>query len=158
MTTKAQRLMPWAAGSAALSAITVMGLTGFIANAFRGFYPNHSANLMLFNSIWSILVLAYIGLGPRFFPVRFCSIAAVAMEWATAILWCAGFFTLLMPVVFEFDFGRYCGLEPICGSFVAAEIFGLFSWVLFTFIAVMDTIAVRSNGLLCVLHNKPSEV
>jgi len=97
---------------------------------------------MLFNSVWTLLVLAYLALTPLYFPRIFHQLAALALEWVTAIFWFAG------SIAVAAYWGEpYCGAGNWCGSASAAAAFGFFIWVIFTFLAVLDTMAVmRSRG------------
>ncbi|KAK4162327.1 hypothetical protein QBC43DRAFT_321751 [Cladorrhinum sp. PSN259] len=107
---------------------------------------------MLFTSIWSILVLVYGKFGPRFLSLTFSSIAAIVMEGTCVIFWCSGFFALLFPAI-RAKYGYLCGSDSVCGSFVADEILALFNWGFFTFIGVMDLLAVRSSGQLSSMQH-----
>jgi hypothetical protein len=97
---------------------------------------------MLFNSIWSLLVLAYVGLTPLYYTRVFHRLASLALEAVTALFWFAGSIALAVAFGGPYD----CGANTFCGSTSAAIAFGFFLWALFTALTVLDTIeAVRSR-------------
>lgn len=97
---------------------------------------------MLFNSIWSLLVLAYVGLTPLYYTRIFHSLASLALEWVTMIFWFAGSIALA-----AYWGSPRCGGNTFCGSVEAAIAFGFFLWALFGFVVFVDTLgALRSRG------------
>lgn len=78
---------------------------------------------MLFNSIWSLLVLAYIGVTPLYFTSIFHRLASLALEVITMIFWFAGSIALAALIGVP-----HCGSNHLCGSLQAAVAFGFFLW------------------------------
>lgn len=107
---------------------------------------------MLFNSIWSLLVLAYVGLTPLYYTRVFHRLASLVLEAITMIFWFAG--SIALAVGFG---GPYsCDGNSVCGSITAAITFGFFLWALFTALTVLDTIeSMRSRRGTTHSHTKP---
>ena len=93
---------------------------------------------MLFASIWSLLVLAYVGLTPIYFVSAFHNLAALILEWITAIFWFAG--SIASAANWS---STHCGGDTYCGTSNAVVAFGFFLFALFTFLAVVDTLGLR---------------
>lgn len=104
---------------------------------------------MVFNSVWSLLVLAYVGVTPLYYTHLFHRLASLALEAVTTIFWFAGSIALAVA------FGTHnCGGNTFCGSLTAAIAFGFFLWALFTALTVLDTIeAMRSRRGIAAHHN-----
>lgn len=101
---------------------------------------------MLFNSIWSLLVLAYVGITPIYLTGWFHKLAALVLNSLTALFWFAG--SVAMAVVVGVP---HCGGYSLCQSLQAAIAFGFFLWAIFMFLTVLDGLeALRSRG-----HNVP---
>ncbi|KAI1499012.1 membrane-associating domain-containing protein [Biscogniauxia marginata] len=137
----------------AIFAIIELGLTAYIVSWFHGgnysyswgwgSWSPSSVNFMLFNSIWSLLVLAYVGLTPLYMASLFHKLAALALNVVTAIFWFAGAIALAVYVGGPYD----CGANSACGSLEAAVAFGFFLWAIFMFLTVIDALeALRSRG------------
>jgi len=97
---------------------------------------------MMFNSIWSLLVIAYVALAPRYFANLFHNLIALAVEWITMLFWFAG------AISFAMSFGiwhEWCGNFGYCHSIRAGIVFGFFVWLLFLAIAVLETIEFRRS-------------
>ena len=89
---------------------------------------------MVFNAVWTILVLIYLGLAPRFFS-RYAHVHAItALDALTMLFWFAGFIALAVLYhdivsVANFEFLSGCGvLGDYCGVSEAAVVFGAFEW------------------------------
>ncbi|KAI1363293.1 membrane-associating domain-containing protein [Xylaria arbuscula] len=130
---------------AAVFSVIELGLTAYWASQFDwgwGSWSPSSVNFMIFNSVWSLLVLAYIGLVPLYMTSVFHRLAALALNVITAIFWFAG------SIAVAVGFGApHCGGSRSCQSDQAAIAFGFFLWALFTFLAVVDAIeSLRRRG------------
>ncbi|KAI8623192.1 membrane-associating domain-containing protein [Xylariaceae sp. FL1651] len=145
---------------AAIFAIVELGLTAYLASlydtyfGFGGYSPSR-VNFMVFNSVWSILVLIYVGVTPLYMTSLFHRLAALVLNVVTAIFWFAG--SIALAVFFG---GPYnCDGSSACQSYEAAIAFGFFLWyvpsfgsmptgaALFTFLAVLDGIeSLRRRG------------
>lgn len=91
---------------------------------YMGGYSPSRVNFMIFNSIWSLLVLLYVGLTPLYMTSVFHRLAALALNAITAIFWFAGAIALAVFVGGPWD----CGANTFCGSIEAAVAFGFFLW------------------------------
>lgn len=131
--------------AAIIFAIVELGLTGYLVSVYDSSYDRDASpsilNFMLFNSVWSILVLAYIGLTPLYYTRIFHRLASLALEWITMIFWFAGSIALAVYVG-----GPYHCTNSFCNSIEAAIAFGFFLWALFCVLVVVDTIeSLRSR-------------
>jgi hypothetical protein len=82
---------------------------------------------MVFNSVWSILVLIYIGITPLYMTSVFHRLAALVLNVLTAIFWFAG----SIAMAAEFGGPYDCRGNTACGSAEAAIAFGFFLWYVF---------------------------
>jgi len=142
---------------AAVFAIIELGLTAYVASTYHGWFgygygyysgsSPSSVNFMIFNSVWSLLVLAYVGITPIYMTGIFHKLAALVLNVITTIFWFAGAIALAVAVGGPWS----CGANSVCGSLEAAIAFGFFLWVLFTVLTVVDALeSLRSRG-----HNAP---
>ncbi|KAL1837611.1 hypothetical protein VTJ49DRAFT_3572 [Mycothermus thermophilus] len=120
--------------------IIELGLTAYLVSPWRS--APSTPSFMLFNSVWSLLVIGYIFLAPLYFARLFHSLVALVLEWMTMIFWFAGSIALAAYV------GSWpCGANTYCHSAKAATAFGFFIWALFTFFVILDTRAwLRNRG------------
>ncbi|KAI0450568.1 membrane-associating domain-containing protein [Xylaria acuta] len=133
---------------AAIFSIIELGLTAYWASLFNSYFgfggtSPSSLNFMIFNSVWSILVLLYIGLTPLYMTSVFHRLAALALNVVTAIFWFAGAIAIAVWFGGPYDCqgGRGCQVAE------AAIAFGFFLWAIFTFLAVVDAIeSLRRRG------------
>jgi cytochrome c oxidase assembly factor CtaG len=79
---------------------------------------------MVFNSVWSLLVLAYVGITPIYMTSIFHKLAALALNVITTIFWFAGSIALAVAIGGPYN----CGANTYCGSEEAAIAFGFFLW------------------------------
>jgi hypothetical protein len=117
--------------------IVELGLTAYCVDLWNGHIWGHgtpaSWAFMLFNTIWSILVLIYIALTPRFFARAFHGLVALVLEGLTVIFWFAGSIAMAVTV------GG--------GAPAAAVAFGFLIWALFTGLFAYDLLGfLRSRG------------
>jgi hypothetical protein len=96
-------------------------------------------NFMIFNSVWSLLVLAYVGITPIYMTSIFHKLVALGLNVVTTIFWFAGSIALAVAVGGPWN----CGTNSVCGSLEAAIAFGFFLWY------VLD----RRSSLDCPLAN-----
>lgn len=123
---------------AAVFSVIELGLTAYIISVYDGTYLTDRTtywgyyggaaspdrvNFMLFNAIWSLLVLAYVGLSPLYMTSIFHKLAALALEAITMIFWFAGSIALAVMIG-----APQCGASTFCGSYEAAVAFGFFLW------------------------------
>lgn len=113
------------------------------SHGLEAFTPS-ALSFLMFSSIWSLLVLAYVALAPRFFSNLFHGLVALAIEWITMIFWFAGAIAIATALG-PWDYS--CGTWGRCHSYRAGTVLGFFIWLLFLAIAVLDTIELkRSRG------------
>ncbi|MCJ1321953.1 hypothetical protein MMC15_007298 [Xylographa vitiligo] len=135
-------------GVAVLFTIIELGLTAYGVSYFDGTYSNGyytytsnvgALNFMLFNSLWSLLVLAYLLATLRF--GRFSHpIASFVLLLVTALFWFAGFIALAVAV------GPTCYGKHACETVAAAAAFGAFLWVIFLVDAIFAGMAAFGGG------------
>ncbi|KAI0126315.1 marvel domain-containing protein [Xylariales sp. AK1849] len=135
---------------AAVFSIIELGLTAYVASAYRGWWSSapSQVNFMIFNSVWSLLVLAYVGITPIYMTGIFHKLAALVLNTLTTIFWFAGSIALAVAVGGPWS----CGSNHYCGSIEAAIAFGFFLWALFMVLTIVDALeSLRSRG-----HNAPA--
>ncbi|RYP78888.1 hypothetical protein DL771_000273 [Monosporascus sp. 5C6A] len=120
---------------AAVFCVVELALTAYIASIlgvglFRVSVPR--VNFMIFNSVWSLLVLAYVGLSPLYFPHLSHKLVATGLNCATAVFWFAGSIAL--------------AVWGAGGAWGAAAAFGFFLWAIFTFLAVLGVLEARGTS------------
>ncbi|TQN65530.1 Non-classical export protein 2-like protein 1 [Colletotrichum shisoi] len=143
-------LVPIAHIVAAVFSIIELGLSSYVASAYNG-YNGWSGwwsrspdivNFIIFNSVWSPLVLAYVGLTPLYLTRFFHKLVSLGLLVITTIFWFAGAIALAVFVGVP-----HCGANSLCASSQAAVAFAFFIWAIFTFLTVLDTLeAMRSRG------------
>ncbi|KAI4100828.1 MAG: hypothetical protein L6R37_005227 [Teloschistes peruensis] len=105
-----------------LFAIILLGLTAYIVDHLLSV---SQANFLLFTSIWTIFpTLVYLFLAPRFLSRGgHFKFADAIIDGITALFWFAGFIALAVWYHgLDFCFGK------VCGTIVAACVFGAFEW------------------------------
>ncbi|KAJ0281010.1 hypothetical protein COL940_005955 [Colletotrichum noveboracense] len=132
---------------AAVFSIIELGLTAYVASAYHSWFSNWSrspdiVNFIIFNSVWSLLVLAYVGLTPLYMTRLFHKLVSLALLVITTIFWFAGAIAYAV-----FVGSPNCGNNTYCGSSQAGVAFAFFIWAIFMFLTVLDTLdAMRSRG------------
>ncbi|MCJ1410678.1 hypothetical protein MMC19_004764 [Ptychographa xylographoides] len=139
-------------GVALLFTIIELGLTAYGVSIFDGtytidfttYYVNFSAlNFLLFNSLWTLLVLVYLFVSLRMTKIGhpFVVLAVVAV---TMLFWFAGWVALAAflggSLKLACDFGG-----TACGVLDAATAFGAFLWLIFLVDTVLAALAVTSG-------------
>ena len=99
-----------------------LALTAYVASAYWGWSPDR-VNFMIFNSIWSLLVLAYVGIAPLYYTRIFHRLASLVLEALTMIFWFAGSIALAVLVG-----APECHGNTVCGAAKGAVAFGFFLW------------------------------
>lgn len=110
---------------------------------FRGWGDTPSSfAFMLFNSVWSILILFYLALTPLFAARLYHNVVALGLLVVTTIFWFAGSIAMAARIGVP-----NCHGSTPCQSAQAAVAFGFFIWAIFTGLAVMEGLAhMRSRG------------
>ncbi|KAI1314032.1 membrane-associating domain-containing protein [Xylaria venustula] len=131
---------------AAIFSIIELGLTAYWVSLYTNAYGDYSpssVSFLVFASVWSLLVLLYIGLTPLYMTSIFHRLAALALNVITAIFWFAGAIAVAVGFGGPYD----CRGNRACQSAEAAIAFAFFLWALFTFLAVVDAIeSLRRRG------------
>ncbi|KAI4862692.1 membrane-associating domain-containing protein [Hypoxylon rubiginosum] len=138
---------------AAVFAIIELGLTAYMASRYNNHnwwygydYDDNSpsrVNFMIFNSVWSLLTLLYVGVVPLYMTSLFHRTAALALNAVTTVFWFAGAIALAVFVGGPYE----CNGDTYCGSAETAVAFGFFLWALFCFLTVIDALdSLRSRG------------
>jgi len=138
--------------------IIILGLMAYDVNSWNdvGFYnwSPSEANFLLFCSIWTILVLAYLIIAPLRFQFAAHKFGILAAEAVTAIFWFSGF------IAFSVLLGHaHCGnwWGP-CRAGEAAAVFAAFEWILFTITTVMAALHAFRSGSRQTKHDPAIEV
>jgi len=133
-----------------LLAIIVLGLAGETTNT----EPTDRSNFMIFVAVWTILVVFYFMLAPRFFPAAAHNLAKVGVDSLTMLFWFASFIAMAVlmrnvrltrnltlshtPVWHHLDHWYKVG--------TAATVFGSFEWLLFVATMVLTLFEAFGNG------------
>ncbi|KUI55819.1 hypothetical protein VP1G_03207 [Cytospora mali] len=135
---------------AAVLSLVELGLTAYLVSVYAGtyysgYYYNVAAspdrvNFMLFNSIWSLVILAYVGITPIYLRSFFHKTAALALEAITMIFWFAGAIALAVWVGLP-----YCYGNNFCQTLQAAVAFGFFLWAIFLVLVVLDAMEAMKS-------------
>ena len=93
---------------------------------------------MIFVSVWTLLILIYLALAPRFFSAFAHPMAMLGLDALTMLFWFAGFIALavlhhqLEDVYLDDGLGdayKGCALAGgFCGDIEAAAVFGALEW------------------------------
>jgi hypothetical protein len=136
------RLVPIAHIAGAVLSVIELGLLAYVASSYHGWRSPDVVNFMIFNSVWSLLVLLYVGITPMYATRLFHKLVSVGLLVVTTIFWFAGSIALA-----AFIGVPKCHGNSWCGSVQAAVAFGFFLWIAFMFLAVLDSLeAMRSRG------------
>jgi len=130
-----------------LLAIIELGITAYVVSVTDwsrwGFDSPSEYSFMLFNSIWSLLVLAYLALTPRFFARAYHGVVALVLLCLTTLFWFAG--SIAMAVRVGDPDG--CSHFNSCRTAQAGVAFGFFLWAGFTALTVLEALSfMRSRG------------
>ena len=109
---------------------------------------------MLFNSIWSILVLAYLAVTPRYLERFYHHMVALGLLAVTTIFWFAGSIALAAFVGTPNCSGPGCSTIQ---SAQAATAFGFFIWAIFSALTALDGMAFLKGGARADTAHKPGQ-
>ncbi|KAH8655958.1 hypothetical protein BGZ61DRAFT_192007 [Ilyonectria robusta] len=126
--------------------IIELGLTGYVvsetSSSYFGTTSPSQFSFMLFNSIWSLLMLVYLAIVPLFANRLYHSVVGLAILAVTTIFWFAGSIAMA-----DFIGVPHCHGNNFCQSAQAAVAFGFFIWAIFTGLTAMEGLAfMRSRG------------
>lgn len=139
----------------ALLLIIELGIIGYLVDRLDDAWWSESPsyfNFMLFNCIWSIIVLLYIALTPVVLPKLFFSVASLGLLALTSLFWFAGSIATAVRV-------SDCDGNGICRTSEAGVAFGFFLWAGFTALAVLEGLAYwrgRGHGAHADTRSKAS--
>jgi len=131
----------------AVLTLLVLGLTGYVANWWGGYWnagaPSQVA-FLLFCSVFTLITLTYLIVVPMRFSETKANHAGVitGVEGLTMVFWLAGFLALAVWLGNRVCFGH------VCSAAKAAAAFGAFAWLAFaiTFaLAAMHIIRERGG-------------
>ncbi|KAG6042122.1 hypothetical protein E4U41_005670 [Claviceps citrina] len=139
-------------GAIALFNIICLGLLAYAVNSwghyiyfgYRSSSPS-SANFMLFNTIWTILVLVYLAVIPRVAAALYRSVVAVALLGVTTIFWFAGS-VALAAFLGAGNCNDGSGFCSVYRASQAATAFGFFIWAMFNVLFVVELLGFLRNG------------
>ncbi|EJP63141.1 hypothetical protein NHJ13051_008479 [Beauveria bassiana] len=118
--------------------IIELGLTAYLVDRSNG---NESRfNFMLFNSIWTFVVVLYTGLVKRVFSGLYHAIVGLALLALTAIFWFAGSIAIAAKIPVN------CHGVHDCQVAQAATAFGFFLWAITTGLAVIEGLGSRGGA------------
>lgn len=124
-------------GVLAIFSIIILGLTGYVANVLDSGSPD-SNNFLIFCSVWSLLVVAYLLIANRLpFFNKWVPIAVLAV---TVIFWFAG--SIAAAAWLGAPSCHWSG----CRSLQAAIAFSFFNWALFSGILILELLGMRGGG------------
>jgi len=128
-----------------LFALIILGLTAYLASVSNqdfGFevihYSFSQINFMIFNSVFTLIGLAYLILSPRLMPSLAHKFALLAVNAILCLFWFSGFIALAVILVIFFGSGYSAG--------AAACAFGAFEWLLFIATTVLTALTVFGHG------------
>ncbi|KAK8143323.1 hypothetical protein G3M48_007396 [Beauveria asiatica] len=118
--------------------IIELGLTAYLVDRSNG---NESRfNFMLFNSIWTFVIVLYTGLVKRVFSGLYHAIVGLALLALTAIFWFAGSIAIAAKIPVN------CHGVHDCQVAQAATAFGFFLWAITTGLAVIEGLGSRGGA------------
>lgn len=109
---------------------------------------------MLFNTVWSILVLLYLALSTTILAQIFHGMVALGLLIITTIFWFAGSIAMAAWL----GAPNCHGYTP-CGCAQAAIAFGFFIWAIFFGLTALEGLTfLRGRGHSAHADNKPGQV
>ncbi|KAM7197841.1 hypothetical protein V8F33_005333 [Rhypophila sp. PSN 637] len=128
---------------AAVLTVFELVLGVYLVSLFAGYGEESltpaSTGFLVFNAVWSILVLAYIGLSPRIAPRTFHELVALALEWLTMLFWFGGSVAI----------ASFLKAIPLCTVYVQCHLWrtatavGFINWLAFLALAIHDTMGFK---------------
>lgn len=130
----------------AVFSIIVLGLSAYVISAFDtplGSFSPDSVDFLLFCSIWTLLVVAYLVVAPLHFPALAHKFAILGVEVVTVIFWFSGWIAVA-AFAGDWHFGK-CDFS-YCRSTIAADIFAVFIWFSFLATTAIAALHVRNTS------------
>jgi len=137
----AYTFVPFVHIAAAVLSVIELGLMAYVVSVFSPWATAPPVeSFVLFNAVWSLLVLLYVGVSPLYYTRVFHRLVSLVLEGITTIFWFAG------AIAFAAEWGApHCGGNTYCGTVEAAIAFAFFLWILFTVLLVVDTIEAMNS-------------
>ncbi|TFB02884.1 hypothetical protein CCMA1212_005211 [Trichoderma ghanense] len=119
----------------AVLVIIELGLTGYLVDATSGYGYSSPASFafMLFNSVWSFLVLAWLALTPLYAARFYHALVAFVILVITTIFWFSGSIAMA-----AFIGVPECHGITFCQCSQAAVAFGFFIWAGFLGLSILE--------------------
>jgi len=143
-------------------AIVVLGLGADGASqwGYGWGVPSQTA-FIIFCAVWTILVVLYFMLAPRFFEPAAHPFARVAVDALTMLFWFGGFIAIAVLAGAEKDWGYWDVFDGYNNNYeskyyqvtAAAAAMGAFEWILFVVTTVFTCLEAFRGG-----HTKPRGV
>ncbi|GAB7333221.1 hypothetical protein MBLNU13_g04875t1 [Cladosporium sp. NU13] len=130
----------------AVLTILILGLTGYVANWWSGYWhagAPSQVSFLLFCSVITLITLAYLIVVPMRFAETKLNHAGIitGVEGLTMVFWFAGFVALAVFLGDRVCFGH------VCSAAKAAAAFGAFEWLAFAVTFVLAVMPfVRNRG------------
>ncbi|ATY59696.1 hypothetical protein CCM_06077 [Cordyceps militaris CM01] len=122
----------------ALFLIIELGLTAYLVSRSGGHESRF--NFMLFNSLWTLVVMLYTGVVKRAFSSLYHAIVGLALLALTAMFWFAGSIAIAAKIPI------HCHGVHDCQVAQAATAFGFFLWAITTALAVIEGLGSRGGS------------
>lgn len=109
-------------------ALIVVGTAGYVVNYYRSAPVPTKApdevNFLIWNFVWTVLALLYLGLAPTYVPNLYHKWAVVGVEGLSVIFWFCGWIAMAAWV----GNTSVC-YGTVCGCARAAVVFSVFEWI-----------------------------
>ncbi|KAL7939271.1 hypothetical protein V8C35DRAFT_4469 [Trichoderma chlorosporum] len=119
----------------AVLVIIELGITAYLVNSTSGFGFSAPATyaFMLFNSVWSLLIVAYLAVTPLYVARLYHALVAFVLLVITTIFWFAGSIAMA-----AFIGVPACHGNTFCQSAQAGVAFGFFLWAGFLALTILE--------------------
>ncbi|KAI9674328.1 MAG: hypothetical protein M1829_003729 [Trizodia sp. TS-e1964] len=127
----------------AVFAITVLAMSTYVAHWYAVDTDTTSAgqiNILIFNSLWTLLALSYITLTPRLQPSWHSPTALLAIEVLSVVFWFAGGISL---AIFLTQLVLCVG--SVCAAARTACVIAVFQWLLFIVSSLSSALSLREE-------------
>lgn len=110
-------------------ALIVVGTAGYVVNYYREAPPAprkspSEVNFLIWNFVWTVLALLYLGLAPTYVPNLYHKWAVVGVEGLSVLFWFCGWVAMAAWL----GNATVC-FGTVCGCARAAVVFAMFEWL-----------------------------
>lgn len=109
-------------------ALIVVGTAGYVVNYYREAPTPRKApsevNFLIWNFVWTVLALLYLGLAPTYVPNLYHKWAVVGAEGLSVLFWFCGWVAMAAWL----GNATVC-FGTVCGCARAAVVFAMFEWI-----------------------------